>query len=65
MAALTEELDRRASATACVSLVAHGPAPFLYEKFGFAGTATPTRSACTASPPNGGRPAHHRRSSGP
>ena len=39
MAALTEELDRRAPATAYVSLIADGPARFLYEKFGFADTA--------------------------
>ncbi|MFZ3561113.1 GNAT family N-acetyltransferase [Streptomyces sp. BH055] len=38
MAALTEELDRRAPATAYVSLIADGPARFLYEKFGFAET---------------------------
>jgi ribosomal protein S18 acetylase RimI-like enzyme len=38
MAALTEELDRRAPATAYVSLIADGPARFLYEKFGFADT---------------------------
>lgn len=36
MAALTAELDRRAPATAYVSLIADGPARFLYEKFGFA-----------------------------
>ncbi|MZD04923.1 GNAT family N-acetyltransferase [Streptomyces sp. SID5785] len=40
MAALTAELERRAPATAYVSLVADGPARFLYEKFGFADTAT-------------------------
>ncbi|MFE6498884.1 GNAT family N-acetyltransferase [Kitasatospora sp. NPDC057738] len=40
MAALTEELERRAPATAYVSLIADGPARFLYEKFGFADTAT-------------------------
>ncbi|MEV5983250.1 GNAT family N-acetyltransferase [Streptomyces sp. NPDC052114] len=39
MAALTEELERRAPATAYVSLIADGPARFLYEKFGFADTA--------------------------
>lgn len=39
MAALTEELDRRAPASAYVSLIADGPARFLYEKFGFADTA--------------------------
>ncbi|MEU7579847.1 GNAT family N-acetyltransferase [Streptomyces sp. NPDC041068] len=39
MAALTEELGRRAPATAYVSLIADGPARFLYEKFGFADTA--------------------------
>ncbi|MFI6941831.1 GNAT family N-acetyltransferase [Streptomyces sp. NPDC050418] len=39
MAALTAELDRRAPATAYVSLIADGPARFLYEKFGFADTA--------------------------
>lgn len=38
MATLTEELDRRAPATAYVSLIADGPARFLYEKFGFAET---------------------------
>ncbi|GAA2268065.1 N-acetyltransferase [Streptomyces ruber] len=40
MAALVEELERRAPATAYVSLIADGPARFLYEKFGFADTAT-------------------------
>ncbi|MCF3122325.1 GNAT family N-acetyltransferase [Streptomyces arenae] len=40
MAALSEELERRAPATAYVSLIADGPARFLYEKFGFADTAT-------------------------
>ncbi|MFI1676223.1 GNAT family N-acetyltransferase [Streptomyces sp. NPDC020607] len=40
MTALTEELERRAPATAYVSLIADGPARFLYEKFGFADTAT-------------------------
>ncbi|GLF97456.1 GNAT family N-acetyltransferase [Streptomyces yaizuensis] len=40
MAALTGELERRAPATAYVSLIADGPARFLYEKFGFADTAT-------------------------
>ncbi|MGY0019994.1 GNAT family N-acetyltransferase [Streptomyces sp. cg35] len=40
MAALTEELERRAPATAYVSLIADGPAKFLYEKFGFAETST-------------------------
>ncbi|MFJ3671416.1 GNAT family N-acetyltransferase [Streptomyces sp. NPDC090106] len=39
MAALTEELERRAPATAYVSLIADGPARHLYEKFGFADTA--------------------------
>ncbi|MFE0191614.1 GNAT family N-acetyltransferase [Streptomyces sp. NPDC058989] len=39
MAALTDELERRAPATAYVSLIADGPARFLYEKFGFADTA--------------------------
>ncbi|MHC5905174.1 GNAT family N-acetyltransferase [Streptomyces sp. S6] len=39
MAALVEELERRAPATAYVSLIADGPARFLYEKFGFADTA--------------------------
>lgn len=39
MAPLTEELERRAPATAYVSLIADGPARFLYEKFGFADTA--------------------------
>ncbi|MFJ2241313.1 GNAT family N-acetyltransferase [Streptomyces sp. NPDC087859] len=40
MAALTKELERRAPATAYVSLIADGPARVLYEKFGFADTAT-------------------------
>ncbi|MFE3501792.1 GNAT family N-acetyltransferase [Kitasatospora sp. NPDC059160] len=40
MAALTEELDRRAPATAYVSLIADGPARLLYERFGFKDTAT-------------------------
>lgn len=40
MAALAEELERRAPATAYVSLIADGPARFLYERFGFADTAT-------------------------
>ncbi|MGI5254304.1 GNAT family N-acetyltransferase [Actinacidiphila glaucinigra] len=40
MAALTDELERRAPATAYVSLIADGPARHLYEKFGFADTAT-------------------------
>ncbi|MGI3222671.1 GNAT family N-acetyltransferase [Streptomyces sp. GTA36] len=40
MAALTAELERRAPATAYVSLIADGPARLLYEKFGFADTAT-------------------------
>ncbi|MFF3950146.1 GNAT family N-acetyltransferase [Streptomyces sp. NPDC001902] len=40
MAALTDELDRRAPATAYVSLIADGPARHLYEKFGFAATTT-------------------------
>ncbi|MER8185993.1 GNAT family N-acetyltransferase [Kitasatospora sp. NPDC094015] len=39
MAALTEELERRAPATAYVSLIADGPARHLYAKFGFADTA--------------------------
>ncbi|MFC7219260.1 GNAT family N-acetyltransferase [Streptomyces polyrhachis] len=39
MAALTAELERRAPASACVSLIADGPARFLYEQFGFADTA--------------------------
>ncbi|MFI1103881.1 GNAT family N-acetyltransferase [Streptomyces melanogenes] len=39
MAALTGELERRAPATAYVSLIADGPARFLYEQFGFADTA--------------------------
>jgi ribosomal protein S18 acetylase RimI-like enzyme len=39
MAALVGELERRAPATAYVSLIADGPARFLYEKFGFADTA--------------------------
>ncbi|WP_055714182.1 GNAT family N-acetyltransferase [Streptomyces torulosus] len=39
LAALTEELERRAPATAYVSLIADGPARFLYEKYGFADTA--------------------------
>lgn len=39
MVALTEELERRAPATAYVSLIADGPARFLYEQFGFADTA--------------------------
>ncbi|MFJ2770942.1 GNAT family N-acetyltransferase [Streptomyces sp. NPDC087300] len=40
MAALTDELERRAPDTAYVSLIADGPARHLYEKFGFADTAT-------------------------
>lgn len=40
MAALTAGLERRAPATAYVSLIADGRARFLYEKFGFADTAT-------------------------
>ncbi|MEU5294593.1 GNAT family N-acetyltransferase [Streptomyces umbrinus] len=40
MAALTAELERRAPATAYVSLIADGPARLLYERFGFADTAT-------------------------
>ncbi|MEU9283818.1 GNAT family N-acetyltransferase [Streptomyces sp. NPDC048275] len=40
MAALTDELERRAPATAYISLIADGPARHLYEKFGFADTAT-------------------------
>ncbi|MFD3513513.1 GNAT family N-acetyltransferase [Streptomyces sp. NPDC058657] len=39
MAALTAELERRAPATANVTLIADGPARFLYEKFGFADSA--------------------------
>ncbi|MFF3378600.1 GNAT family N-acetyltransferase [Streptomyces sp. NPDC002680] len=39
MAALTAELERRAPATAYVSLIADGPARLLYEGFGFADTA--------------------------
>ena len=39
MVALTGGLERRASATAYVSLVSDGPVRFLYEKFGFADTA--------------------------
>lgn len=39
MAALTDELERRAPASAYVSLIADGPARFLYEKFGFSDTA--------------------------
>ncbi|MGH4028597.1 GNAT family N-acetyltransferase [Actinomycetota bacterium Odt1-20B] len=39
MAALTEELERRAPRTAYVSLIADGDARFLYEKFGFRDTA--------------------------
>ncbi|MBC9717532.1 GNAT family N-acetyltransferase [Streptomyces sp. TRM66268-LWL] len=39
MAALTDELDQRAPATAYVSLIADGPARHLYEKFGFADVA--------------------------
>ena len=37
--ALIEELERRAPATAYISLIADGPERFLYEKFGFADTA--------------------------
>ncbi|MBO1329657.1 GNAT family N-acetyltransferase [Streptomyces sp. VRA16 Mangrove soil] len=40
MAALTDELERRAPSSAYVSLIADGPAKFLYEKFGFVETAT-------------------------
>ncbi|MFE2158028.1 GNAT family N-acetyltransferase [Streptomyces lydicus] len=40
MAALADELEHRAPATAYVSLIADGPARFLYEKFGFAATTT-------------------------
>ncbi|UCM87549.1 GNAT family N-acetyltransferase [Streptomyces marincola] len=40
VAALTAELDRRAPASAYVSLIADGPARLLYEKFGFLDTAT-------------------------
>ncbi|WP_338702429.1 GNAT family N-acetyltransferase [Streptomyces sp. Q6] len=40
MAALTQELERRAPATAYVSLIADGPAKFLYEKFGFVETSS-------------------------
>lgn len=39
MGALTAELERRAPVTAYVSLIADGPARFLYEKFGFADVA--------------------------
>lgn len=39
MAALTGKLERRAPASAYVSLIADGPARFLYEKFGFADTS--------------------------
>ncbi|WP_407566068.1 GNAT family N-acetyltransferase [Streptomyces sp. 184] len=39
MGALTAELERGAPATAYVSLIADGPARFLYEKFGFADVA--------------------------
>ncbi|MFJ4713381.1 GNAT family N-acetyltransferase [Streptomyces sp. NPDC088785] len=39
MAALTDELERRAPASAYVSLIADGPARFLYEKFGFVETS--------------------------
>ncbi|ADD40351.1 GNAT family N-acetyltransferase [Stackebrandtia nassauensis] len=35
MAALTAELDRRAPATAYISLIADGPARHLYQQFGF------------------------------
>ncbi|MER6917261.1 GNAT family N-acetyltransferase [Streptomyces sp. NPDC000594] len=38
MAALMDELRRRAPATAYVSLIADGEARYLYEKFGFAET---------------------------
>jgi ribosomal protein S18 acetylase RimI-like enzyme len=40
MAALSEELEHRAPATAYVWLIADGPARFLCEKFGSTGTAT-------------------------
>ncbi|WP_372343928.1 GNAT family N-acetyltransferase [Streptomyces sp. KL116D] len=40
MAALTEELERRAPATAYVSLIADGPAKHLYAKFGFVETSS-------------------------
>ncbi|MFJ9773248.1 GNAT family N-acetyltransferase [Kitasatospora sp. NPDC101157] len=39
VAALTGELDRRAPASAYVSLIADGPAHVLYERFGFRDTA--------------------------
>ncbi|MFF5363739.1 hypothetical protein ACFY4I_30840 [Streptomyces scabiei] len=39
-AALTEARECWAPTTAYVSLIADGPARFLYEKFGFADTAT-------------------------
>lgn len=39
MAALTEELERRAPATAYVTLIADGEARHLYAQFGFAETA--------------------------
>jgi ribosomal protein S18 acetylase RimI-like enzyme len=39
MAALTAELERRAPATAYISLIADGPARSPYEKFGFTDTA--------------------------
>ncbi|WP_420036788.1 GNAT family N-acetyltransferase [Streptomyces sp. cg28] len=40
MEALTEELERRAPSSAYVSLIADGPAKFLYEKFGFVETSS-------------------------
>ncbi|MFD9903775.1 GNAT family N-acetyltransferase [Streptomyces sp. NPDC059063] len=39
MAALVDELERRAPKSAYVSLIADGDARFLYEKFGFRDTA--------------------------
>lgn len=39
MAALVDELERRAPKGAYVSLIADGDARFLYEKFGFRDTA--------------------------
>lgn len=39
MQELTAELDRRAPATAYISLIADGPAHHLYRKFGFVDTA--------------------------
>ncbi|MYT74505.1 MULTISPECIES: GNAT family N-acetyltransferase [unclassified Streptomyces] len=40
MEALTEELERRAPSSAYVSLIADGPAKFLYGKFGFVETSS-------------------------